>query len=145
MNGRCQRCHRKLTDDASMQRGFGPVCYGKHVAEKELESCQTKLFDVPTIKAGRGEIVFKRDSSGNVMTNVRHRWALHSPGGFEWGYEGSGPADLALNILLMVTDRKTAEVWHQTFKHDFIAKLPYDGGSMTVEEVREWLKKVKEE
>ena len=144
MSERCCRCKRKLTDDESRRRGFGPVCYGKHVLDKEQESKQLRLFDVPPIKAKRGQLLFMRDKSGNVMTNVRHRWAMHSPSGFEWGYEGSGPADLALNILLMIADRRTAEIWHQTFKHDVIAKLPYEGGSMTIDEVRDWLKKAKE-
>jgi hypothetical protein len=30
---------------------------------------------------------------------LRQRIVYHSPTGFEWGYAGSGPADLALNIL----------------------------------------------
>ena len=33
--------------------------------------------------------------------------ARHSPNGFGWGYGGSGPAQLALAILLRATDRKT--------------------------------------
>ena len=32
-------------------------------------------------------------------TNVPHLVVHHSPTGYEWGYGGSGPADLALNIL----------------------------------------------
>lgn len=28
-----------------------------------------------------------------------HHLVVHSPTGFEWGYHGSGPADLALSIL----------------------------------------------
>jgi len=32
--------------------------------------------------------------------------ADHSPSGFEWGYGGSGPAQLALALLLDYTDDK---------------------------------------
>ena len=48
----------------------------------------------------------------------------HSPTGFNWGYEGSGPAQLALAILLEVTDKGTALQCYQEFKHQVIAKLP---------------------
>lgn len=48
----------------------------------------------------------------------------HSPSGFNWGYAGSGPAQLALAILLEVIPRDYAERLYQDFKFDFIAKLP---------------------
>lgn len=48
----------------------------------------------------------------------------HSPNGFNWGYGGSGPAQLALAIMLMVTDEDTAISLYQTFKFEKIATLP---------------------
>jgi len=43
-------------------------------------------------------------------------------GGFEWGYEGSGPAQLALALLLDATgDRDMAVKYHQDFKRNFVA------------------------
>ena len=47
----------------------------------------------------------------------------HSPDGFEWGYCGSGPAQLALATLLELTDEKIALKLHQDFKNDFLAQL----------------------
>lgn len=49
----------------------------------------------------------------------------HSPDGFNWGYAGSGPAQLALAILLQtgVSDERAVRL-HQAFKFDFIASLP---------------------
>ena len=38
----------------------------------------------------------------------------HSPTGIEWGYLGSGPAQLALSILLYVTDEAPALEHYQT-------------------------------
>jgi ribosomal protein S27AE len=49
----------------------------------------------------------------------------HSPDGFNWGYEGSGPAQLALAILLAAgipPDRAVS--LHQHFKRTYIAPLP---------------------
>ena len=46
----------------------------------------------------------------------------HSPSGFSWGYGGSGPAQLALAILLHAgVDPDTAVELHQTFKWDTVA------------------------
>jgi hypothetical protein len=47
----------------------------------------------------------------------------HSPDGFCWGYGGSGPAQLALAILINITDRHTAEANYQQFKWDVVAGL----------------------
>jgi len=46
----------------------------------------------------------------------------HSPGGFEWGYGGSGPAQLALALIFDATgDRERALACHQEFKEAFVA------------------------
>ena len=45
----------------------------------------------------------------------------HSPDGFNWGYEGSGPAQLALAIILEITGKPDG---YQAFKRQFIAKIP---------------------
>lgn len=59
--------------------------------------------------------------------------ANHSPTGYEWGYAGSGPAQLALAILADATgDDLTAVELHQKFKFERIATLRRsDGWSMT--------------
>lgn len=62
----------------------------------------------------------------------------HSPEGFAWGYGGSGPAQLALAILLRVTDEATA-VWnHQDFKWDFISRLPQSDFDVEVD-ISPWM------
>lgn len=49
----------------------------------------------------------------------------HSPTGFNWGYEGSGPAQLALALLLAAgVEPNRAVRLHQEFKRDCIARLP---------------------
>ena len=69
------------------------------------------------------------------------RLVLHSPTGFEWGYAGSGPADLALNILALVVSPKEANRFHQDFKRERIATMPHDGGRIALLDVRVWLDK----
>ena len=51
----------------------------------------------------------------------------HSPDGFAWGYDGSGPAQLALAILLHAgIKEKVALRYYQAFKRQFISRLPRD-------------------
>ena len=45
----------------------------------------------------------------------------HSPAGFNWGYGGSGPAQLALAIMLRVTGKSDG---YQDLKFKVIAGLP---------------------
>lgn len=45
----------------------------------------------------------------------------HSPDGFNWGYGGSGPSQLALAIILELTGRADG---YQKFKWDIIAGIP---------------------
>ena len=65
--------------------------------------------------------------------------AKRSPSGFAWGYGGSGPAQLALGILLRVTGRETAVAHYQAFKRDVIARLPDANFCLPLEVVRAWL------
>ena len=51
----------------------------------------------------------------------------HSPDGFEWGYSGSGPAQLSLAILLHAgASKERAVEMHQNLKAQVIAGLGYD-------------------
>jgi len=67
---------------------------------------------------------------------------FHSPTGYEWGYGGSGPADLALSILThYLGDQRQAELLHQEFKWDFIAQFPQEKGwVLTGAEIAAWLR-----
>lgn len=99
--------------------------------------------DIPLesgLKFGRGE-------DGRVWVNVPWLVKDHSPDGFEFGYGGSGPADLALNALqaflqlLGYRGELTGPLWdgnkvyelawrlHQQFKWDFIAAVGHGPGS----------------
>jgi len=64
----------------------------------------------------------------------------HSPDGFAWGYMGSGPAQLALAILLEFTDTFNACYYYQAFKEDVIAQHDKDKNlNIDVETVENWL------
>jgi len=60
----------------------------------------------------------------------------HSPTGFEWGYGGSGPAQLALAILAdHLGDDQEALNFYQRFKWAIIAELPGRGWRLTSLEI----------
>ncbi len=64
----------------------------------------------------------------------------HSPTGFSWGYGGSGPAQLALAILLKFVDQDTALELYQTFKIEVIAQCDSNQPfCVTGKRVRAWL------
>lgn len=71
-------------------------------------------------------------------TPSHHIWN-HSPDGFMWGYQGSGPAQLALAVLYEVTgDEKQAVALHQTFKREVIGILPQDDFVILID-VKAWV------
>ena len=62
----------------------------------------------------------------------------HSPTRPAWGYGGSGPAQLALAILLALTDEATAERFYQRFKWDVIAPIEADRWALDAGDVLGW-------
>ena len=101
-----------------------------------------------------GDVRIWRDEEGTVRANVPHL-AHHSPSGFEFGYGGSGPADLALSILAAFVPVRAGEsterlyqgrrcslfAWqyHQEFKREFIAPMTTEGGLIASQDIRAWI------
>jgi hypothetical protein len=70
----------------------------------------------------------------------------HSPTGFEWGYCGSGPAQLALAILAdhLANDEQALNLY-QRFKWSVIAELPKRGWTLTSLEIDQALQGIREQ
>jgi Family of unknown function (DUF6166) len=69
------------------------------------------------------------DHDGKVLSlDASLKIVNHSPTGFNWGYEGSGPAQLALAICLehLNGDKQYALAVYQEFKSMVISKLDMD-------------------
>ena len=84
------------------------------------------------------DVVLYRRVDRTARASVAHV-PRHSPTGIEWGYCGSGPADLARSVLLALTDEATAERLYQTFKTDVVARVPRAGGVLRAADVRAWV------
>jgi hypothetical protein len=68
----------------------------------------------------------------------------HSPTGFEWGYGGSGPAQLALAVLVdhLANDDEALNLY-QEFKRVVVAGLPYRGWRLTTQQIQKTLQALK--
>ena len=59
-----------------------------------------------------------------------------SPVGFEWGYNGSGPKQLAIAILAdFLHDENEALALCQSFRESIISKLPRENWTLTSEQI----------
>ena len=80
---------------------------------------------------------------GQKMTELPLRLDLrnHSPCGFEWGYGGSGPAQLALALLVAACeDGREAGECYQQFKEDVVCRIPQQmGWILSDEAILRWL------
>lgn len=126
-----------------------------------------ETMDIVCCRTPTGENDLCGDPMTRVSCNISQALVSHSPTGFEWGYSGSGPSDLALNILhlFLPPHAHTADCWdeegllcnlnvkcydgecsreawalHHEFKSRFIAALPKEGGTIRGDEIRAWLK-----
>ena len=89
--------------------------------------------------------VIVHNSVGELVHRLKERQDLynHSPTGFSWGYNGSGPAQLALAILADCYDDEAAMRWHQDFKEAFIARLDMDSSfTLTESAIAAWMRRV---
>lgn len=96
------------------------------------------------------EVVIPMLESTKPLTHINY----HSPDGFEWGYGGSGPADLALAILVNFLEedpeevlpyakagkggRSAAVLAHQQFKDQFIVGLPRSSWRLDEDVIKKW-------
>ena len=63
----------------------------------------------------------------------------HSPSGFEWGYGGSGPAQLALALLIdALGDTHLAQAHYQDFKFEIVAAFS-NSWSITAKQIRDFV------
>ena len=164
MSTRCTRCNRPLTDPESVARGMGPVCARKSGFTGQKTSREMRDFHDARVEEDitlSGGLILRREPRDEKMdlvkTNVPHLVVHHSPSGFEFGYGGSGPADLALNVVHFFVQQmdlgeadSTVEcfegevsqlAWnlHQPFKQEIIAQLDEEGGHVGAWKIRKWI------
>lgn len=161
----CSRCKRPLSNPKSVDAGMGPICRG-HGGDMNDGVCKREDFTDSEVLGEYCDVdldealVLQRDGDNDhavVRTNVPHLVVHHSPSGFEFGYAGSGPADLALNVCQWYLNSigyrgeksqcfdghcwSLAWVLHQDFKRDFIASAPHEGTVIPFNQIKYWFDK----
>jgi len=77
------------------------------------------------------------ESEGENDKPLKHR-VYHSPTGFEFGYGGSGPADLARSILWDHLGKEPSPALYQEFKWSFVACWG-DEWQISSLEIQDWM------
>jgi hypothetical protein len=80
---------------------------------------------------------------GHLLTHHIH----HSPDGFDWGYSGSRPTDLAIALLADAAsklfddaeERPVPACFYRQFEDEVVSRLPREGWIMKRADVLEWL------
>jgi hypothetical protein len=73
----------------------------------------------------RGDRVTVSVETGTATELLKHE-VRHSPSGFEWGYSGSGPADLARSLCAHVLGHVPLTKVYQFVKDDLVAPIQTD-------------------
>ena len=137
-----QLAGERVTIRGFMDSGAGPL--DEIVVElangDERTVHREQLVPLPTFHgSGATREVRLASASARLDPAESLTMARHSPNGFNWGYGGSGPAQLALAILLQVTHHETPLAHYQAFKWDGIARLPDGDFELPVAAVHDWL------
>ncbi|MFC7157742.1 DUF6166 domain-containing protein [Halomarina halobia] len=91
--------------------------------EESRTSNETDIVYVGYRRRGRS-IVEKQPGQEQLTPDRSLELANHSPSGFSWGYNGSGPAQLALALLLDYTgDEEVALAEYMGFKTEAVSQL----------------------
>lgn len=96
----------------------------------------------PTVYRGWRDTTAPAGRECKVVVNderlaCRYDLLSASPDGFEWGYNGSGPAQLAVSILADAFDDRIATERYDVFKRDVVATLPEHGWRLTRRELEQ--------
>jgi len=102
------------------------IYYGKRLGPRELSS------DVKVI------VSEQHDDGVECLIRPLKHYIRHSPTGFEWGYAGSGPADLALSILWNFLGKEPSRILYMDFKNQFVARWK-DKWEITGQQIKDWI------
>ena len=101
----------------------GSATMKHYIGERTPEGCAVEVID-------------RDHPGGGYLLDPRLDLRNHSPTGFEWGYTGSEPAQLALALLAdALGDDARAQRHYQDFKFQVVGRLPHDGWELSQEDI----------
>ena len=119
-----------------------PTTVENHTADQQ-QIYPDALYFASRVSEGGAQPVYKKllpDGGPTQLSPVpSQKLHNHSPDGFQWGYGGSGPAQLSLALLLdATTDPDTALAFYQEFKREKVAGWG-ERWSITRSEILLWI------
>lgn len=119
-----------------MDHAFSALWSGR-VSPEDVANSQAKTYRGRRDATGVVVEILINDVPYGELANTGY----HSLTGFEWGYGGSGPANLAYSLIFDACDQDKvcAEKWYQIFKYEVVAQFPREGWSLPAEAVRAWV------
>ena len=96
-------------------------------------------------RTNSSSVVTVKDGDYSSKLDPRFDLRNHSPTGFEWGYGGSGPAQLALAILADFSHNDQFALGnYQDFKFKVIGQIQGDEWTLTSEAIVSAMQELKE-
>lgn len=115
---------------------------GRYFGVRTRHGCKVVKCQITEHKPSKDEMEERslRIAVASEYLDPRYDLANHSPDGFNWGYPGSGPSQLALAILadFLEDDELAVRLYHR-FKDDVIAKIEGERLVITEETIKAWL------
>lgn len=138
---KCARCNRWLKTSVEIEgKLYGKVCARKMGVEGNVIALclgfdpHAPKEGPPSDYLGWRERGIAHAGTRDHLLNPRFDLANKSPTGFDWGYGGSGPAQLALAILAYHTgDEEFTLQYYQSFKGRVVSTLPRESWRLTHE------------
>ena len=105
------------------------------------EVSKLRIYKGYRIQNQIGGLVEVHDSEGNFEKLPVNESLYQGDDGFEWGYGGAGPRQLAFSLLYDVTQNSVLAARNaQDFKWDVLARIPMeDDWKLTTEEIVKWV------
>jgi hypothetical protein len=105
----------------------------RYIGERTPDGCQVVVVD-------------PSNPDRSYLLPPRHDLRNHSPDGFEFGYAGSGPSQLALALLAdALGDDERAERLYQDFKFKVITRLEGDRFEISEDDIKQTVARLEAE
>lgn len=112
ISGKSSKVFERINEMAAKAKSGGAIIYE---GNRNLVTGEAPVRRLEIFPDGKWDFTTLEPAPSQNLLN-------HSPTGFEWGYLGSGPAQIALALLLDATSDKAISLkYHQQFKERFVA------------------------
>ncbi|HVL82604.1 MAG TPA: DUF6166 domain-containing protein [Actinomycetota bacterium] len=125
---------------AAHAEAFEDILLAERLATADLPQTCPRLFEGLRGPGGCIVRVFEPDGTWRILPHRTGPSSL-SPTGFEWGYAGAGPCELAHAVLAAELGPIEAELFAEPFKREVVARLPSQAWAFTGEFVRAWARR----